>query len=60
LDSARQVALFESPTLRDRFEQTGLGRMFLFGLSYNLGDQGQRRRPEPGFEFQQNPVETPQ
>jgi len=60
LDSARQVALFESSTLRDRFEQTGLGRMFLFGLSYNLGDQGQRRRPDPGFEFQQAPVETPQ
>jgi len=60
LDSARQVAVFETPTLRDRFEQTGLGRMFLFGLTYNLGDQGQRRRPEPGFDFQQGGVDTPQ
>jgi hypothetical protein len=34
--------------------------MLLFGLSYNLGDQGQRKRPEPNFEFQQGGVETPQ
>jgi outer membrane receptor protein involved in Fe transport len=60
LDSARQVALFETPMLRDRFEQSGLGRMFLLGLTYNLGDQGQRKRPEPAFEFQQGGVETPQ
>jgi len=60
LDSARQVTLFETPTLRDRFRQTGQGRMLLFGLSYNLGDQGQRKRPEPNFEFQQGGVETPQ
>jgi outer membrane receptor protein involved in Fe transport len=60
LDSARQVALFETPTLRDRFEQKGMGRMVLFGLSYNLGDQGTRKRPEPGFDFQQGTGETPQ
>jgi outer membrane receptor protein involved in Fe transport len=60
LDSVRQVALFESPALRDRFKQTGIGRTFLFGLSYNLGDQGQRKRPDPAFDFQQGGVETPQ
>jgi outer membrane receptor protein involved in Fe transport len=60
LDSARQVAVFETPTLRDRFEQTGLGRQFLFGLTYNLGDQGGRKRPEPAFDFQQGGVDTPQ
>jgi outer membrane receptor protein involved in Fe transport len=60
LDSVRQVALFETPTLRDRFRQTGIGRTFLFGLSYNLGDTGQRKRPEPTFDFQQGAVETTQ
>ncbi len=60
LDSARQLTLFETETLRDRFKQRGLGRQFLLGLSYNLGDQGQRKRPEPNFEFQQGGIETPQ
>lgn len=60
LDSVRQVALFETPTLRDRLEQTGTGRAFLLGISYNLGNQGERKRPEPNFEFQQGTVDTPQ
>lgn len=60
LESVRQVTLFETPTLRDRVRQTGQGRTFLFGLSYNLGDQGQRKRPEPNFEFQQGTVDTTQ
>ena len=60
LNSVRQVALFETVKLRDRSAQTGTGRSFLFGLSYNLGAQGQRKRPEPTFDFQQGTVETPQ
>jgi outer membrane receptor protein involved in Fe transport len=60
LESVRQVTVLETPDLRDRFEQTGTARTFLFGLSYNLGDQGQRKRTEPNFEFQQGTVETPQ
>jgi outer membrane receptor protein involved in Fe transport len=58
LDSAKQVSVFETPTLRDRVTQTGLGRIVLFGLTYNLGTQGSRRRPEPTFDFQQ--ADTPQ
>jgi outer membrane receptor protein involved in Fe transport len=60
LDSAKQVSVFETPALRDRVTQTGTGRIVLFGLTYNLGSQGNRRRQEPAFEFQQTPVETPQ
>jgi outer membrane receptor protein involved in Fe transport len=60
LDSAKFVTVFDTPTIKDRFEQTGLGRSFLFGLTYNLGDQGSRKRPEPAFDFQQGGVETPQ
>jgi outer membrane receptor protein involved in Fe transport len=60
LDSAKQVIVFDTPTLRDRVRQTGTGRMILFGLTYNLGVQGNRRRPEPSFEFQQGAPEVPQ
>ena len=52
LDTARQVVVFETPLLRDRLVQKGTGRIFLFGLTYNLGGQTGKRRPEPGFEFQ--------
>jgi outer membrane receptor protein involved in Fe transport len=52
LDTARQVTVFETPALRDRFVQTGTGRVILFGLSYTLGGQSGKRRPEPGFDFQ--------
>jgi len=60
LDTIRQVTLFETATLRDRFEQKGFGRTILFGISYNLGNQGPRKRPEPNFDFQQGGGETPQ
>jgi outer membrane receptor protein involved in Fe transport len=59
LDSARQVIVFETPTLRDRLTQKGTGRILLFGLTYNLGGQGKRKQ-EPGFEFQQGGGEIPQ
>jgi hypothetical protein len=51
LDSARFVTVFETETIRDRFEQSGTGRMFLLGVTYNLGGQSNKKRPEPGFEF---------
>jgi outer membrane receptor protein involved in Fe transport len=60
LDSARQVTVFETPALRDRFTQRGTGRIVLLGLVYNLGGQTGRKKPEPAFEFQQGGVETPQ
>jgi outer membrane receptor protein involved in Fe transport len=60
LDSARQVTVFETPTLRDRFTQRGTGRIVLLGLVYNLGGQTGRKKPEPAFEFQQGGAETPQ
>lgn len=60
LDSARQVTVFETPALRDRFTQRGTGRIVLLGLVYNLGGQGGRKKPEPAFDFQQGGVDTPQ
>ena len=60
LNSAKQVVLFETPTIRDRFTQRGTGRIVLLGLTYNLGGQGERRRPEPAFDFQQGGGDTPQ
>ena len=60
LDSARQVTVFETPTISDRFTQRGTGRIVLLGLVYNLGGQTGRKRPEPAFDFQQGGVETPQ
>ncbi|HWH18816.1 MAG TPA: TonB-dependent receptor [Allosphingosinicella sp.] len=60
LDSARQVAVFETPTLRDRFTQRGAGRIVLFGLTYNIGGPSGRQRQEPAFDFQQGGGETPQ
>jgi outer membrane receptor protein involved in Fe transport len=60
LDSARQVVVFQTPTLRDRVRQTGAGRILLFGLFYNIGAQNGRRKQEPGFDFQQPAAEGPQ
>jgi outer membrane receptor protein involved in Fe transport len=60
LDSAKQVSVFETPTLRDRVEQKGPGRIVLFGLTYNIGGQGPRKRPEPAFDFSPGSGETPQ
>lgn len=59
LDSARQEIVFETPTIRDRFTQRGMGRIVLLGLTYNLGGQNPKRRNEPAFEFGQ-PTEAPQ
>jgi outer membrane receptor protein involved in Fe transport len=59
LNSARQVAVFETPTLRDRIRQTGAGRVVLLGLTYTIGTQT-RRKPEPAFDFGQPGAETPQ
>jgi outer membrane receptor protein involved in Fe transport len=52
LDTARQVTLFESPTLRDQIRQHGAGRILLVGLAWNIGGAS-KKRPEPGFDFQQ-------
>jgi outer membrane receptor protein involved in Fe transport len=60
LDSAKQVAVFETPTLRDRFTQRGTGQVVLLGLSYNLGGQTGRKKPEPGFDFQGGAEPPPQ
>jgi outer membrane receptor protein involved in Fe transport len=53
LATARQVVIFDTPTLHDRFEQRGLGRVVLLGVTWNLGDQNPKRRQEPQFDFQQ-------
>ncbi len=60
LDSARQVILFESPTLRDRVAQSGPGRIVLVGINWTIGGQTNRRRQEPGFDFQQGGGDVPQ
>jgi outer membrane receptor protein involved in Fe transport len=60
LDSARFVAAIDTPTIHDRITQRGTGRIVLLGLSYNLGSQGGRKKPEPGFDFQPTGGETPQ
>ena len=61
LDSARQEIVFETPDLRDRIEQRGVGRIVFFGISYNFGGTTGRRRQEPGFDFQPpGGGETPQ
>ncbi len=60
LDSAKQIVVFETPTIRDRLTQRGTGRTVLLGLTYNLGSDTGRRRQEPGFEFQQGGGDTPQ
>ncbi|HEX8239383.1 MAG TPA: TonB-dependent receptor [Allosphingosinicella sp.] len=59
LSTAKQVVTFDTPTLRDRFEQRGIGRVILVGLTWNIGDQNPKRR-EPQFDFQQGGGETPQ
>ncbi|HYI42339.1 MAG TPA: TonB-dependent receptor [Sphingomicrobium sp.] len=52
LKTAKQTIVFDTPTLRNRITQTGPGRFFLFGITYNLGGTG-RQRQEPQFDFQQ-------
>src|SRR3569623_473441 len=53
LDSARQLTIVDTPLLRDRIRQSGSGRILLLGLTWNLGSQSGRRRPEPANEFDQ-------
>jgi outer membrane receptor protein involved in Fe transport len=60
LDSAKFVAVIDTPVIHDRITQRGTGRIILFGLSYNLGNQGGKKKPEPGFDFQPTGAETPQ
>jgi outer membrane receptor protein involved in Fe transport len=60
LGTAKQVVTFDTPTLSDRFEQRGIGRVILVGLTWNVGDQNPKRRQEPQFDFQQGGGETPQ
>jgi outer membrane receptor protein involved in Fe transport len=60
LDSAKSVSVFETPALRDRVTQTGTGRVVLFGITYNVGGQTNRRRPEPAFDFSPGSTDTPQ
>ncbi|RYY27174.1 MAG: TonB-dependent receptor [Sphingomonadales bacterium] len=51
LDSAKQVTAISTPTIRDRFEQRGPGRIFMLSATYNFGNPGGRKQREPGFEF---------
>ncbi|HEX8308518.1 MAG TPA: TonB-dependent receptor [Allosphingosinicella sp.] len=60
LSSAKQTIVFETPTLRDRLEQRGIGRVILFGLAWNIGDRNPKKKQEPGFEFQQGGGDTVQ
>jgi outer membrane receptor protein involved in Fe transport len=60
LDSAKQVIVFETPTIRDRFEQRGAGQIVMFGLTYTIGGQTGRQRQEPAFDFSQDAGATPQ
>lgn len=53
LDTARQLTVIDTPLLRDRIRQSGLGPIVMLGLTLNLGGQTGRRRPEPAFDFDQ-------
>lgn len=52
-DSARQVTVIDTPTIRDRITARGPGRILLLGFTYNLGSQSTRRRQDTGFDFDQ-------
>ncbi len=54
LDTARQETVIDTPMLRDRIRQTGVGPILFIGITRTFGSQGGRRRPEPAFEFDQN------
>jgi outer membrane receptor protein involved in Fe transport len=53
LGTARQRTVIDTAVLRDRIRQSGFGPIVMLGLSWNLGSQSGRRRPEPAFEFDQ-------
>ncbi|MDF7777494.1 TonB-dependent receptor [Sphingomonas sp. AOB5] len=52
LDSAEQRFVIDTPLIRDRIAQRGMGRVFMLTLTYNLGNQGNRRRPDAGIDFE--------
>lgn len=57
LDSAKQVLVIDTPTIHDRITQRGPGRIFMLGLTWNLGSG--RRRPDT-FDFDQSAGATVQ
>lgn len=56
LDTARQETVIDTPMLRERVRQSGVGPILFIGITRTFGSQGGRRRPEPAFEFEQNPT----
>jgi outer membrane receptor protein involved in Fe transport len=60
LDTARQTLAIDTPTIRDRITQKGVGQIFFLGLTYNLGSQGGRKRPDAGIEFDPGAGALPQ
>ena len=56
LDTARQETVIDTPILRDRIRQSGVGPILFIGITRTFGSQSGRRRPEPAFEFDQNPT----
>jgi outer membrane receptor protein involved in Fe transport len=51
LDSAQQRFVVDTPLIRDRITQRGMGRVFMLTLNYTLGSQGNRRRSD-AIEFE--------
>lgn len=60
LDTARQTVVIDTPTIRDRITQRGVGRIFFAGITYNLGSQNGRKRPDAGIDFDQGAGAVPQ
>ncbi len=60
LDSARQKFVIDTPAIHDRISQKGIGRIFMLTLSYTLGNQGGRRRPDAGIDFDPGAGAVPQ
>lgn len=54
LDTAQQETVIDTPQLLDRLRQKGPGPILLFGLTWNLGAQTERKLPEPRFGFDQS------
>ena len=51
LDTAKQEIVVRTPLLRDRLVQRVRGRLLMAGLSYNFGGTNNRKRQDPGFDF---------
>ena len=60
LETAKQVVVVSTPTIRDRFEQRAPGRLFLLSATYNFGNPGGRRQREPAFDFDAGAGAPPQ